>query len=300
LLKYIAVYSANISPENRTDTNELISFLEHPFEDRRLLYFGLKYDQQHCGFAIAMYYPEDAILIVDHLAIDPSVRGKGAFFEFVYLISDYLESRRIVPDYTLVEIMKRTQSIQGEVKPSELIRLLRIIGFHVVQLPYIAPHYGIAEHVENYRSVLMTFPRQPLAEVPAAECKRIIEMIYFNHYQNWYQRAWPSQKFARYRLSLDACFKSVTGRLSKASFVKLNGGLAPGDEPFVRSGAASHVSDYSFAAFMIGPVVVSLAVALAQALWIAAITLGITLLGLLVIFAVPSWRGWLLRFFRPG
>jgi hypothetical protein len=300
LTKYLAVYSANISPENRTDTNELISFLEDPFDDRRLLYFGLKYDGVHCGFAIAMSYTKDKILIVDHLAVDPAVRGKGAFFEFVYLISDYLDSHGIAPDYVVVEIMKRTQSIQGDVKPSELVRLLRIIGFHVVQIPYIAPHFGIAERVENYRSVLMVFPRQPVTEVPAGECRRIIEMIYYVHYQNWYRRAWPAKKFATYRSSLDHCFKAVTGRLTNVAFVKLNGGVAPGDEPFIRGGPASHATDFTIAAFMIGPVIVTLAVALAQALWIAALALSATLIALFVVFTVPKWRLWLVRFFRPG
>ena len=195
LAGYLKIYLENIAPENRTDTNELIAFLESPLDDRRIIYFGLSYAGTACGFASFMFYPKEAVAIADHVAIDTRVRGIGAFFAFVDLIADYLNEINIVPDYVVAEIMKRTQSLQGDVNPVQLVRLLRLIGFRVLQIPYVAPHSGISEHADRYKSALMVIPRQPINDIPAEACKTLIELIYYGHYhQPLHRRDKPDAK----------------------------------------------------------------------------------------------------------
>lgn len=299
LSRYLNIYLQNISPENRTDTNELIAFLEQPLEDQRVIYFGLLYDGVPCGFASFIYYPSHSTAIVDHVAIDTRVRGIGAFFALVDLISDYLTDVGIIPDYVVAEIMRRSQSLQGEVNPAQLIRLLRTIGFRVIQIPYFAPHAGITQQADRYKSALMVIPSQPVNEISADECKRLIELIYYQHYLKWYERVWKRPQTTAYRRALDKCFEVVSKRLSATPFVKLNGAPVTSEDIVVGAGVATHARDYTYAALFLGPVVLTLAISLAQALWLTATAMGATLVGLLVIFAVPRWRQKLMQFFRP-
>src|SRR6266481_5924402 len=86
LADFLYVYVQNFSPTHRTDTNELIDFLENPPGDRQIVYFGLRFKGKACGFATLMIYAEPPFGIVDHLVIAPTHRGSSAFFDFCGLI----------------------------------------------------------------------------------------------------------------------------------------------------------------------------------------------------------------------
>ena len=297
LIRYIDIYLENISPENRTDTNEMIAFLEDPLPDRRIIYFGLSHANVPCGFAMFILYPTDRTAVVDQLAIDVKVRGIGAFFEFVDLISEYLTEKLIFPDYILVEIMKRSQSLQGEVNPGSLIRLLRVIGFRVVQIPYIAPHTGIVRNPDEYRSALMVVSRQSQSELSRDECTRLIELMYYTHYLSWYQKAWDDRRVAPYKHALEKCFKRLSERLQTMDFVRLNGAANAPEETFMRAGIAQHAPNYARAAILFAPIALTIVISLTQELWLTASVIGATLFGLVLVFAVPSLRTKFMRFF---
>jgi len=299
LAGYLKIYLENIAPENRTATNELIGFLESPLNDRRIIYFGLRYAGVPCGFASLMFYPKEAVAIADHVAIDTRVRGIGAFFALVDSIADYLDQVGIVPDYVVAEIMKRSQSLQGDVNPTQLIRLLRVIGFRVLRIPYVAPHSGIMEHADRYQSALMVIPRQPINDVPADACRRLVELIYYGHYLKWYSRVWPPAQTAAYKSALDKCFETVSRRIGNAAFVRLNGSTVTTEEVFPGQSVAVHARNYTYVALLLVPAILTLAVSLAQELWITASAIAISLAGLLIVFLKPSWRGNIMKLFRP-
>lgn len=300
LRRYLDVYLNNISPENRTDTNELIAFLSDPFDDRKIVYFGLEHAGNPCGFATLMYYPKASVAIVDHLAIDATIRGQGAFFAFCELLAEYLKRTRWTVDYVLVEIMKRSQSLNGEVNPLHLVRLLRFVGFKAVQLEYVAPHSGIVTDSKAYRSVLMIVPLQFRQELGAEECRKIVELIYFDHYLKWYTRAWGDAKAAPYKAALQVCFEQISERISAVSSVRLNGSAGQEDDALFRGGVAAHARDYSYAAFILVPAALTIGLALVQDAVITGVVLLATLVAILLAFVMPSWRRKLMEFLRLG
>lgn len=299
LAPYLKIYLENIAPENRTDTNELVGFLENPLDDRRIIYFGLQYAGRPCGFASLMFYPKDGVAIADHVAIDTRVRGLGAFFALVDQVSSYLDEVGVVPDYVVAEIMRRSQSLQGDVNPGQLMRLLRVIGFRVLRIPYVAPHSGITAHPDRYQSALMVVPRQPISEIPAEECKRLVELIYYGHYLKWYSRVWPRSQTTRYKSALDKCFEVVSAKIANSSFVRLNGTALAMDDFVAGPGVAVHTRNFTYAAAFLIPVVLTLAVSLAQEFWLTLVTFFASLLCLLIVFIKPSWRQGLMQLFRP-
>lgn len=299
LAGYLKIYLENIAPENRTATNELIGFLERPLDDRRIIYFGLQYAGTPCGFASLMFYPREAVAIADHVAIDTRVRGIGAFFALVDQISDYLEEVGIVPDYVVAEIMRRSQSLQGEINPAHLVRLLRVIGFRVLKIPYVAPHSGIKDHADRYQSALMVIPRQPINDIPADACRSLVELIYYGHYLKWYSRVWPPAETAIYKSALDKCFAAVARKIDENAFVKLNGTVMAADDVFPGQTVAVHARNYTYSALFLVPIVLTLAISLTQELWLTTGALALSLGFLLVVFLKASWRKNLMRLFRP-
>jgi hypothetical protein len=298
LAAYLKIYLENIAPENRTDTNELIGFLENPLDDRRIMYFGLQYDGVPCGFASLMFYPSAAVAIADHVAIDTRVRGMGAFFALVDQASSYLDEVNIVPDYIVAEVMRRSQSLQGEINPAQLIRLLRVIGFRVLRIPYVAPHSGIMDHPDRYQSALMVIPRQPINEIPAEECARLVELIYYGHYLKWYSRVWPRTRTDSYRGALDRCFEVVARRIADSQFVRLNGALLTPEEYLPGQEVAAHTRNFTYAALFLIPIALTLAVSLAQEFWLSLGTFAFSLAILLCAFLKPSWRHGIMKLFR--
>jgi len=299
LAGYLKIYLENIAPENRTDTNELIGFLESPLADRRIIYFGLQYAGKPCGFASLMFYPEEAVAIADHVAIDTRVRGIGAFFALVDAIADYLDQVGIVPDYVVAEIMRRSQSLQGDINPAHLIRLLRVIGFRVLKIPYVAPHSGIIEHADRYQSALMVIPRQPINDVPAEACKKLVELIYYGHYLKWYSRVWPATETAAYKSALDRCYAVVARKIGDSAFVRLNGSIVTTEDVFPGRAVSVLARNYVYVALIVVPAVLTLAVSLAQELWVTAGALSMSFVALLIVFLKPRWRRSFMTFFRP-
>ena len=255
------------------------------------------YDSTPCGFSTLMYYRNDKVAIIDHMAIDTKVRGIGAFFAFVDQISDFLTTNNIFPDYVVAEIMKRSQSIEGQINPLHLIRLLRTIGFHVVQIPYISPHTGILDDMEKYRSTLMVIPRHPLTDLPAEECKRLISLIYDVHYLKWYRRAIGTDKMEPYEAALKNCFAYVAANLKKNTLIRLNGSSELSEDGIYRSGFTKHALDFTRTIWVVSPIAVGISISFTQSMWVTAVTISISVLLVLGVFIFQPWRERLMRFF---
>ena len=105
LAEYLLIYVQHLAPERRTETNELLEFLENPNSGQIIVYFGLSYRGKPCGFATLMLYPDSGVGVVDHIAIAPTVRGYGAFFSFCEFIADYLETQKQIYNYLISEIL---------------------------------------------------------------------------------------------------------------------------------------------------------------------------------------------------
>src|SRR5690349_23978092 len=94
LEQFLSVYVSHYSPRHRTETNQLIHYMREPLPGRRIIYFGLSFEGEPCGFCVLMYYPDHSIGVFDFMVIAPNRRGHGAFFSFAELIAAFLERKR--------------------------------------------------------------------------------------------------------------------------------------------------------------------------------------------------------------
>lgn len=298
LRDYLAIYLKCIAPDHRTDTNELLLFLAEPTNDREVVYFGLSHDGVACGFATFMYYRKDAVGIIDHVAVDTSVRGLGAFFSFCDLIGEFLSARTLACNYVVVEVIKRNQSITGEIDPAHLIRLLRLIGFRAAQFPYVAPHEAILKRRESCDAVLMLASAQPRFELTPEECMRLVRTIYGDHYLKWYSRVWDSDKLEKYKRVVDPILAEISRDVGKRDLIKLNGIKNLAELSLFRPRAGELAANYWHLSIIIVPLVMTIALSLVQELVATAVIVGITLILLLLALLFPGVRGRLLTLFR--
>jgi hypothetical protein len=223
LPEYLLIYANYLPPENRTDTNELLEFLERPNPGQLIVYFGLSYYGKPCGFATLMLYEQSGIGIVDHIAIAPTVRGLGAFFMFCDLIAEYLERQRKSYNYIAAEIVLGNRPYTTGMTPIMLLRLTRFIGFRLANIPYFAPDTTNIEDKTANRAALMLLCQPDRAEIDSAEMSRIINVIYHDHYLAWCRRTMPPNEFQAYQDNVLARLREILIFIDAERIIKING-----------------------------------------------------------------------------
>jgi hypothetical protein len=298
LADFLLIYVQHFGPEHRTETNELLEFLAAPPSDRTIIYFGLTYNEQPCGFATFMYYPDGPIGIVDHLVIAPNLRGYGAFFGFCDLITGYLERRRLAFDHIVAEVMLNERSLAATIKPMLLVRLMRLVGFRVAKARYWAPDPTIVVDPDRCKAALLFASQPERDELPVSEFLRLVELIYRVHYARWYERTMTAQQFDAYRLAADGLLDKVRTAVGAEREIVLNG-MKNLDLPFTLDPTPqANPTALFYIALIAIPAAVGIAVAFAQDLWVAITAAALALLIIALFAGHPRLRRPLLRAFR--
>lgn len=297
LADYLLIYTNYLTPEYRTDSNELIEFLETPNAGQTIVYFGLSYYGKPCGFATLMLYQESGVGIVDHIAIAPTVRGLGAFFMFCDLIAEFLERQRHTYNYIAAEIVLGNRSYATGMSPLTLLRLTRFIGFRLVNIPYVAPDDENIMSATPERAALMLICQPDRSEIEALELIRILKVIYFDHYLAWCRRTMKPKELAKYRSKLSTTFRTVSDFIEREKTIKING-MKNLDLPYIVDPyKRPPLSALHFIIMVAVPAVLTIVVSLAQE---TRLTLGVLAFSCTIyaILLVPRFRHRLLKFFQ--
>ena len=82
LTKALGIYSQNIDPLLRTDTREIIYWLDNYNNSYRDKFFllGLHLNGQLIGYAQIAYFTEEKIVFIDYIVIEQGRRGNNTFW----------------------------------------------------------------------------------------------------------------------------------------------------------------------------------------------------------------------------
>ena len=298
LAEFMTIYVQHFGPEHRTPTNELIDFLAAPPPDRSITYFGLTYDDQPCGFATFMFYPEGPIGIIDHLVVAPNLRGYGAFFSFCDLIAVDLERRQIVFDHIIAEVMLNERHVAATIKPMLLVRLMRLVGFRVAKAAYWSPDPSIVSDPNGCKAALLFASQPERDELPVSEFVRLVELIYRGHYGRWYERTMNASEFDRYSAVANELLDKVRRAVAHEQRIILNG-MRNLDLPFsVDPNPPASPSALIYVFLLAVPAAAALAVALVQELWVTVIAVAAAIVTIGVFAINPRLRRPLMAAFR--
>lgn len=203
LESFLHVYVKHLTPKHRTDTNQFLHYMRRPLPGRRIIYFGLTFRSEPCGFCVLMHYPAEKVAVFDFIVIAPTARGQGAYFVFADLISEYLERKRVIADYFVAEVMSDDGVVDPLRGPKAIVRLLRLQGFRRARITYHAPDPSIVRDLPACRASLMVASNQELQTIAAEELLKITRLVYFNHYLLWYGPFLGPQDRAKYEAALE-------------------------------------------------------------------------------------------------
>ncbi|HKO18830.1 MAG TPA: hypothetical protein VJU82_08085 [Acidobacteriaceae bacterium] len=223
LQQFLALYVGHFAPQHRTDTNQLLHYLEEPLPGRRIVYFGLTYEGEPAGFCVLMHYPDEAISVFDFMVIAPTRRGNGAFFAFTNLISEYMERKLLIPNYLIAEVVLGDGELTHGITPATLSRLLRLLGFRVAKLPYKAPDPCLVADAVACKALLMLAVQPDRQRISAQELIRIVEVIYLNHYLLWFRGVMPEDEGKAYEAALRAELERFCKIARQAEVIDLDG-----------------------------------------------------------------------------
>jgi len=297
---FLSLYVKYVSPSHRTKTNELIDFLENPPDSRKIYYFGLTYQDQPCGFATLMYYPDGMVAIVDHLVVAPNLRGVGAFFSFVELISAFLDKAKLPFDHIVAEVMLEEQQLSPRVTPRMLVRLMRMVGFRVARFKYLAPDPSILYDKKGCQAALLLASIPEREALHAYELTALLRLIYEQHYIGWYKRTMEPVAFATYQDAALNALEDITQAVKKHNMIKLNGmknlDLIYSVDPNIRP----DIRTTGYIAFLFVPVAISIAVGATQEPMITGIAAVFSMAFIAIFLFHPRLYHALISFFQQA
>lgn len=224
-LKALHLYTKNIFPDWRTDTNEITYWLENfekQFGDMFGIY-GFYADDQLIGFAELVHLRAEHLVMIDYLVLDERHRKNNVFVQFIEHLQTLVETEISDVNYAIAEVGYLSRTSEPSFYSRTIIRLLKFVGFGVVKAPYVSPQLGFInlESQMNATLMLMRPNAPPPEEIGVQTYLAIVRAIYYKYYFRWYSIY--DDRAGEYRERLDSLFGDLEQRLGNQAVIRING-----------------------------------------------------------------------------
>lgn len=223
--KALKLYSDNIEPEYRTDTNEIIFWTDH-FQERfgdSFFILGFYLNGLLIGFSELAYFKEEKLVEIDYLIIDRRYRKNNAFYQFVDQISGFLSEENLVYDYIICEVGCYFDDKEPTEDSKTLIRLLKMAHFGVIKCSYYVPRLGRNNFESQMRAILMMHSNNEVKQIKKETYLMMIRTLYYKYYQKWYNEFFDESERKEYKILLDGLFEIIKKELSNKETIEING-----------------------------------------------------------------------------
>lgn len=225
LIAALRLYSRNIEPSLKTDTREIVHWLDHcnkKYEDPFFI-LGFYQDRNLIGFAEAAYFRQEHIVIVDYIVIDKPFRGNDTFYVFMQKIREFLTSQDLAVNYVVVEIGYPRSSLEPSDKTKLLIRLLKMAQFGVLKCSYFLPRLGVDNFESEMKGILMIYSTTETNQIRKETFFQIVNAIYFKYYQRWYNEFLSPEQMIEYGRGLHSLVSKMEEELKNKDTIEVNG-----------------------------------------------------------------------------
>jgi hypothetical protein len=265
--KALAIYRETTGGRVKTDASQIVYWAERTSTDFSskgdyVEVFGLLRDRQVIGFALAFYIPEQAIYVVDHVAITPAARSMTAFDRFCDLIEGHVKRAGIYVEYGVAEVSTDMNDVDPLLNADTITRLLQIKGFRIVDCRYQTPS---ADKRPPYRPVAAKLLLRSIAssKISSSTLIGIIQAMHTGLYKNWYKPfAEDFEEYCKHLRQIDDFVKSQIGN---REYIDLHGHPPLNDRTKIEDSASKSIVLFFFIVLAI-----SLTIAAATAIsWLA-------------------------------
>ncbi len=224
LAKALIIYSKNIEPFLRTDTREIIHWIdEYPLQhDDTFIVFGLYLNSIIVGYAQLAYFKEERLIFVDYIVIEEEYRKNNTFYVFLDEIKEFLTNEKFEFDFVLAEI-GGFDNKEPSTPTKNLIRLLKMSQFGVIKTTYYHPRLGKINYESELQSILMMYSKGDLKFIKKDTYLLFLNTIYFKHYKRWYDAFFDDKERAEYSNSLINLLEKSKTILKKKETIEVNG-----------------------------------------------------------------------------
>lgn len=225
LTKALYIYSQNIDPLLRTDTREIIYWLDNynnTYKDRFFL-LGLFLNNELIGYSQLAHFIDEKMIFIDYIVIDQNFRKNNTFYEFVEQIREYLYQEGFDFNFVVGEVGYFIDNKEPTEQSKMLIRLLKMSGFGVVKSRYFQPMLGKNNFESEVLTVLMIYIPNDVKKIKKETFLLIIETIYYRHYKRWYDKFFTETEQSNYNNRLNNLFALISSDVKKKSYIEING-----------------------------------------------------------------------------
>lgn len=225
LVKALKLYSENIDPALRTDTKEIMHWLDKynkKFEDSFYI-VGLYLNDLLIGFSEIAYFLKEKLVIVDYLVIDKAFRKNNTFYQFIVEIEDFIRDENLEFNYIVAEVGCYYEDMQPPESSRLLIRLLKIQHFGVLKCSYYTPRLGLDNHESEMRAILMVYTPVVVKQIKKETFLQIVNAIYFKYFLRWYDEFLDEDSKIKYSRSLHALAAKIESGLGTKKTIEING-----------------------------------------------------------------------------
>lgn len=221
-IKALKIYSRYISPADLTDTNQVTFCLDNynqHYKGSTFIVGGFYQNRELIGYCQFIYISEEKLIIIDYIAIDEQHRGISVFYAFIEKIRELIAAKGYEVKYIVGEINLHHSSIEEiPTKAKLLIKLLKSCNFGEIKSLYVQPMLGVDNYESEQRSILMLSPSNQYEAIKRETFLKIVEAIYFKHYERWYKLFLEEDSLIKYQKHLYEVFnkvseKAVVGKL---------------------------------------------------------------------------------------
>ena len=223
--KALKLYSDNIEASYRTDTNEIIHWIDK-FEARfgdSFYVLGLYMNDILIGFTQFAFFKEERFVEIDYIVLDKPFRKNNTFFEFVDKISDFLTEQNIEFDYVICEVGCYFEDDKPTESSKTLIRLLKMSHFGVIKCAYYVPRLGKNNYESQMRAILMIYSPNEMNQIKRETYMMVINALFYKYYQRWYADFFTDKENEEYKASIDELYTVIKEDIESRKVIEING-----------------------------------------------------------------------------
>ncbi len=237
--KALRIYVENTDLNIVTNTNEIIyglDFYNRKFLDADFAVVGFYMNKVVIGYGQFIYFKQEKLVFIDYLVIDKAYRKNNTFYEFTEKLKEYFHSNNYQPMYVVAEVSTQGALNEQDYSPKtrNLIRLLKMNNFGLINSPYFQPSLGGASFESNLPAVLMLYPADEYQTLKKESFLLILKTIYFKHYGRWYTMILSENDAHNYGVHLHNLYSQVIEKLKNIITIPLDSYSGLSDEKSIQ------------------------------------------------------------------
>lgn len=226
---FLEIYSKNININIRTDTNDIIYWIDNYntlSKISSLYVFGLFLNEKPIGYCQIVYFHDMKMIFIDYIAITKEYRGVS-FNAFISLIKQYFENKKIVILLYVTEVPYYSNSLIPSTESEKLSYFLKKkLGMKSIKALYYQPELGLSnEDTQMMATLLIKFEcEEPHMDTIGKKVYlNILYTIYEKHYLFWYKSLMTNNEYSIYKEKIRIITKSIERSLENIDILELNG-----------------------------------------------------------------------------